>query len=304
MPAQQLSLDFSAERWPKKPYCSNDPRHGVHIRTLAHATRHAHIQPNHPSILWRLPFDLDRPGAAADWDWRGAPPPSWTTTNPATGHAHACYEIEIPVARDMANSPAMRLAAAVEHGLGHRLEADPSYSGALIQTPGHIEWITEVWRPDYYDLTELAEWIPDAVNDRQWRDRRCKPPEDFALGRNVALFHNLRRWAYRAVRDYWRPDGEAAWRDAVERRAGAFNAEYPAPLTPQEVAHTAKSVARWVWARFTPSGFSAAQSARGQRGGVKSGEVRREGSEAAMEPWKALGISRRTYYRRKKSGGM
>lgn len=298
MAAEQLSLDLSAERWPKKPYCSNDPRHGVHIRTLANATRHGHIQPNHPSILWRLPFDLDRPGAAQDWDWRAAPPPSWTTTNPATGHAHACYEIEIPVVRDMANSPAMRLAAAVEHGLGHLLAADPSYAGALIQTPGHEAWLTEVWRPAHYDLTELAEWIPQAVNDRRWTDRRCKPPEDFALGRNVSLFEQLRRWSYKAVRDYWRPGGEAAWRDAVERKAGSINTAFPSPLDPGEVHHTAKSVARWTWKNMTPEGFRAAQSARGKRGG----RPRQQDSEQQARPWEALGISRRTYYYRKQRG--
>jgi hypothetical protein len=287
---QQLQLDFTESRWPRRPYCSDDPAaEGVRVRPLATARQRAHIQPNHPSILWRIPFDLDRETAAGDWYDRDAPPPSVAVQNPTNGHAHIVYEVAVPVKRD-GDTPALRLAAAVEHGLALKLGADPSYRGTLVKTPGHSAWRTTEWA-GLYDLTELADWLPDAVNDRRWRDRRCSVPTDYALGRNVALFHSLRQWAYRAVRDYWYPGGERAWREAVAARAAELN-RFAHPLDPKEVQHTAKSVAGWVWRTFTPAEFRLIQAERGKKGG------RPRTTTAEGKPWELEGISRRTWYRR------
>jgi hypothetical protein len=272
---EQLQLDFTQSRWPRRPYCSDDPASsGVQIRPLSGARERAHIQPNHPSILWRIPFDVDRQTAAGDWYDRDVPPPSLAIQNPDNGHAHLVYEVEVPVKRD-GDTPAMRLAAAVEHGLGLKLGADPDYAANLLKTPGHERWRTTEWA-GLYDLTELADWLPDAVNEARWRDKRCKVPDDFALGRNVALFHKLRLWAYKAVRDYWYPGGDGPFREAVETRAGQINAGFRVPLDPQEVRHSARSVARWTWKHMTPAGFRQAQSQRGQRKGREQREMFQE----------------------------
>lgn len=303
---QQLDL-FSPdpERWPRKPYCSDDPASsGTVIRSLDSARKRAEIQANHPTILWRIPFDIDRPGAAIDWQDRFAPPPNLAIEREANRHAHLLYEIEIPVLRN-GDTPAYRFAAAIEHGLGVVLNADRAYNGHLVHTPHHPAWYTQVFRRTYYDLTELAEYIPDHIlHDSRWIDRRKRPPEDYALGRNVALFHTLRHWAYRAVRDFWQPGGETPWRRAVSSKAAEINGNFATPLPPQEVEHTAKSVAGWVWDRFTPSSLreliDRTHTPELQRErGKKSGAARRAGSEAESRPWEALGISRATYYRRK-----
>ena len=55
-------------------------------------------------------------------------------------------------------------------------------------------------------------------------------------------------------------------------RALDFTAnEHPTPLDHREVHHIAKSVARWVWRRFSAEGFAAKQAARGRIGGPRIG---------------------------------
>ena len=81
-----------------------------------------------------------------------------------------------------------------------------------------------------------------------------------------------------------------------------YNAGFPCPLDHQEVKHIAKSVARYTHTRFTPEGFSAWQAAQGRKGGRVSKRNPVPDSEQTLEPWRALGISRATYYRKKTTG--
>lgn len=91
---------------------------------------------------------------------------------------------------------------------------------------------------EHLDLTALP------AND----ERRCQS----GLGRNCTLFDTLRVWAYKAVTDYWKPNGEPAWAKAVRERAHAYNV-FPEPLQPKEVEQIAKSVSGWVWKHFSPA---------------------------------------------------
>ena len=52
--------------------------------------------------------------------------------------------------------------------------------------------------------------------------------------------------------------------------ANAFGREQGGPLPVSEIKATAKSIARWVWNRFTPTGFSQVQAHRGAKGGKVS----------------------------------
>ena len=65
---------------------------------------------------------------------------------------------------------------------------------------------------------------------------------------------------------------------------------------------TAKSVATYTHKHFSPEGFRAYQAASGRKGGKVSKRPPVAGSEATEKPWEALGISRATYYRKKKAG--
>jgi hypothetical protein len=61
-----------------------------------------------------------------------------------------------------------------------------------------------------------------------------------------------------------------------------------------EVKAIAKSIAKWTMFHFTPQQFSASQAKKGRKS--KGG-----GRPSLGEPWEALGISRATYFRRKKA---
>jgi hypothetical protein len=139
--------------------------------------------------------------------------------------------------------------------------------------------------------------LSDYLDLSPYNARRRIP--DYGLGRNCNLFEKTRIWAYKAIRQGW-PEYEQ-WKAAVLERALGYNAQIEAPLPVAEVKATAKSVAKWTYAHLSPAGFSRSQARKGTKGGKRSGEVRRSGSTEEAQPWLDMGISRRTYYYRRKN---
>ncbi|WP_181853244.1 primase C-terminal domain-containing protein, partial [Klebsiella pneumoniae] len=129
-------------------------------------------------------------------------------------------------------------------------------------------------------------------------------------GRNCTLFDKTRKWAYRAIRQGW-PEYEQ-WLQACYERASAYNLQFSAPLDEKEVSGIAKSIAKWTNKEITESKFdeyvknthsSEIQAVRGRLGGIKSrggGRPKKDNSINNLEPWVEYGISRRTYFYRKK----
>lgn len=160
--------------------------------------------------------------------------------------------------------------------------ADASYAGLLTRNPCHaaegleIEW----GRPEPYPLAELLDWVP-----RGWRRPRLPAT---AEGRNCAVFHALRRWAYQPRN--W----EASW-ESLEQTAKALNALHTVPMGDREVGDIVKSVHGWLQRRlergeWTSATFAELQSARG----VKSGESRRRKTalrDALIRKRAAAGVS-------------
>jgi hypothetical protein len=147
------------------------------------------------------------------------------------------------------------------------------YAGLITKNPVHGDWWTIWHHSEPFSLDYLAEFCPDA--DLAAYNRRSRK-EVGGLGRNVTVFDNVREWAYSAVREFWRPNGYDAWADAVRascESANAFGREQGGPLPVSEIKATAKSIARWVWNRFTPAGFSQVQAHRGAKGGRIGGKV-------------------------------
>jgi len=223
-----------------------------------------YIQPNGPTHLYWIPFDVDRPTASFDWDDRHCPPPNIIVTNPDNGHAHLLYGLEVPVrkAPDAQLKP-LRYAAAVEFGICEKLEADYGYAGLIVKNPLHKHWSVQCPQEAPYSLGWLADYIDlDRIDYR-------KKPADYGLGRNVTVFNSLRLWAYRAVLQEW--NSFNVWHQACKERARSYNT-FPNPLPESEIRATAKSVATFTWENFDAATFSAIQAARGKR----SGAVRRE----------------------------
>ena len=200
----------------------------------------------------------------------------------------------------IAKSDPLRYAAAVDCALRALLGADEGYAGLICKNPLHPFWRVTEWEPRLYELGDLDSWLDLA----QYGDRRKRLP-DYGLGRNCNLFEHLRIWAYRAIRQGWPEYGR--WFEACLTKAEGYNIQQfggtkAGKLPFNEVKATAKSVAQYTHRRFSPEGFRAYQAASGRKGGKVSKRPPVAGSEATEKPWESLGMSRRTYYRRKKAG--
>jgi hypothetical protein len=280
---------------PSKPYCADTLADGLRIKPRARALERRHIQFNGPATFQWMVHDIDHREAYFAHDDANLPPPNVIVCNPANGHAHAAYLLRCPVARhNAARLKPLRYYAAVERGVRRRLAADRHYTGLIAKNPLHPSWRAE-WRRDQpYALDELADYLFE-------RDRRPEPSvaSTFGAGRNVTVFDQLRQAAYREIRTFKRDHASlCAWVDQCERLALAINAQFPEALHLVEVRAIARSVAKWTWRHFTIDRFQRSQSRRGKGGMAK----RWQGHAAASrsEPWKALGFSRATYYRRKR----
>lgn len=256
------TLDLFRDRLPRKPYHTDALGEGLRIRDVQRAIAARYIQPNGPTHRYWLVYDVDRSGAAMDWDDRGAPPPTITAQNPENGHAHLIYGLEVAVRTAPDGKPGpLRYAAAVDCAIRAVLDADEGYAGLICKNPLHPFWRVTEWEPRLYELGDLDSWLDLST----FSDRRKRLP-DYGLGRNCNLFERLRHWAYRAIRQGW-PSYER-WHEATLTRALAYNDTDP-PLPDSEVRATAKSVARWTHQRLSLAGFAASQAQRGRRKGAK-----------------------------------
>lgn len=290
---RNAALELFNDRLPLKPYFTDELQYGLRIAGKEQALLARYIQFNQPHAQHWLCFDVDRPGAAIDWSDRNAPAPTLTIMNKANGHAHLLYALKTAVrtAPDGKIKP-LKYAAAVESALREKLDADVGYSGLICKNPNHEYWQIAVWQSELYTLDWLADSLDlNAVNDKEI-------VADYGLGRNCTLFEKTRKWAYRAIRQGW-PEYEQ-WLNACYERASAYNLHFTTPLDENEVIGIAKSIAKWTSSRMTEDSFSdyvskthtpSIQSKRGKKGGRPS----------LGEPWLDIGISRSTYFRRKKN---
>ena len=251
----QLDL-FAPERWPRRPYCSDDLSQGLRIRSLKDAITKPYIQANPPHLrVWSI-HDCDYPGAALAWEDAGLPPPSWAAASPSSLHAHLVWGLSAPVLVDglSARDAPMRYLAAVESCMRERLHADPGYSGLITKNPAHPHWRVLRGPRMGYELAELVDLL-DLQKHKPYLHRSIEP---VGLGRNVITFDRTRKWSYPNVRSYWGGglQGWNAWLAAVYGKALEYNGEFQHPLDEREVWHIGKSVAKWVWRRFTPSSFA------------------------------------------------
>lgn len=289
-PEHQL---FTAERLPRKPYCSDD-KTASRFRSLEIALNYTHIQFNPPSSRYWLVFDLDFDGrrvplTAAQWHYEEvlAPTPNIIVTNPENGHAHYYYALKTPVVRgENGRRGPQAFANAVYRGLGAKLGADPLFTQLMGRNPLHPHHITHYPRSEPYELAELDEYVWDRIAGTEWiRKARDISYVVDPRGRNCTLFEKLRRWAYLHVDDYlddgkhWSGDFES---ECLEK-ALEFNdfREYESgALSFNEVRSIARSVSRWVLKNYSSeySGrsedFLDLQAARGRKkGAVKRAEL-------------------------------
>ncbi len=211
----------------------------------------AEIAPDPPGWLTALRFDIDTEGGGAAWIEAELPAPNLVVVNPRNGHAHLVYLLGAWVQTDFSDArrfKVVRYAAAIERAYTAALGADPAYTGRFHHNPLSDAYVTKIGRDAPYSLDELARYV-----DLNEPALKKSPP--IGIGRNVEIFDRLRRWAYVAVAD-WRIGAYEAWCGAVADRGGQIAADVGSesprgPLKANEVGHIVKSVARWVWERYS-----------------------------------------------------
>jgi hypothetical protein len=321
----EKSLELFKSKLPPKPYYTNDYHFGKRIAGVEIACKATHLQPNSDTHKYFLVFDVDRATAAVDWSDRGLPAPHLITRNPVNGHCHIIYILETSVKMDFNGKRApIKFLADVEEGLAIRLGADLAYNGLLTQNPFHKDWITTSYESSAYELNYLSEFVNKGlVKEHKTRMENLKKSGAYATGRNCELFDALRFWAYDNFAHYT----STGLFDALLEKAESFNT-FALPLGTNEVRGIVKSIHSFVTDNFSAERLNEMKSERARKSGLKGGgrpkihtdeqmPWEKEGKSKSWyyktkdvvkaepvdaEPWLALDMSRRTYFRKKKAG--
>ena len=287
------ALKHFQSRVPRWLFATNNYDNGIYRMPKRVALQMPYIQPN-GVMVWALVFDCDHELTACAAGDGLLPEPNLIVLNPDNGRGHLTYFLKAPVSRtDCSRMAPLRFLASIQRGMTVRLDADQLYPGLITKNPLSDRWRVLAPTMHLYQLKELADFL-HSHNCRR-RDLATS-----GYGRNSTLFDELRTAAYQKVIEFHR-DGapKSKFAEWAGLTATCLNHQFSTPLPESEVRQGVKSVTTWVWKRFDFDGFSQAQSRRGQRGN----EIRWAGHVAASrtKPWLKLGISRATYYRRKKS---
>ena len=235
------------------------------------AWRYAEVEyANAGSSYGALALDCDDADAYARGFLRSEiPPPNWRVFRPDTGHSHAVWTLAAPVHKyPKARRGPLDYFAAIAEFYALTLGADAGYNSVLVHNPVSTPYETR-WGPELpYPLEQLARVIPFG-----WR---APDVRQTGVGRNCDLFQAGMVWAGR----------EANARLDVLAALLIVNQRFAHPLPLSEVRATARSIEKY---------------RERVRGGIQSGKVRRVGSLAERRPWETEGISRRTWFRRRKS---
>lgn len=212
-----------------------------------------------------LTFDLDHKRGPLALD---APPPTFATLNPKTGHQHAHYLLASPVSYGAkAHKGPQKLLEDVYSTLARELGADTAYNRLLTRGPYHPEHHTRLIAPRVYTLLELLEDLPPiAAPSMTHREAVQAGNMADSEGRNLAAFDALRRVAYSLKRKG--VTGEQL-RAQVQEHADLLNRDTLAqhvsgPLPRRELLGIVKSVCRWTDEKYTP------KSTRSPRAAVHS----------------------------------
>ncbi len=251
-PSENDLFDQFHARLPNKPYCSNDLGFGVKICSKKHAVQFRYIQNNPPTIKHWLTFDIDHEKPYV-WEDAQLPVPNMVVRNPDNLKCHISYALESVCTSDAARPKPMAYVAAIQYAYTMALQADVGYAGLITKNPLHPEWHVIPNHAYIYSLGELADSVDLSSQPKYWTRKRAANDEQIGLGRNCALFHRLRYWAYDHVND-WRAGSTCdQWMQTVLQRAESMNTFTPA-LPYSEIKSTAKSVGKWVWTKYTGIG--------------------------------------------------
>lgn len=239
-------FDSFIDSLPEKVRSTNNFEEGTKFRKKENALDYKYIEVSQ-YMKKQIIIDIDRPGAAHDWEDKNLPAPSWITINPENAHCHYCYELNTPVVYTEAGRRApQQYFEAVDSALTNYLEGDRAYVGKFTKNPLNPAWKV-IKHYTSYDLSDFKEYI-------DLTPRRKKIELNFDIyGRNCTLFHTLRFVAYRIVKKHIRYE---QFKAEVEDNGLTINLEFEGwedgQLYSKEVLQVSNSIAKWTWKhRFT-----------------------------------------------------
>ncbi len=289
-----------SESLPIRPYCTDNLAEGIYPRLQRIAITKRYIQLNPPEMQYWLVFDIDRPNSAFAWYDANLRAPFAVVVNEENTHCHIVYALASPVCTsDFAHQKPLRYLAAIQRAYTEKLKADFNYSGLIAKNPfSRNHWhVIPCAIEAKYTLEELAEW----VDLTQVSKRSKNASEAFALGRNCYLFDTLRKYSYKAIKQY-RLGKVDVWRNHILDQAMSMNV-FNQPLPANEVKAIAKSVANWVWKHMKNDNpvFIEKQRREGRNGGLKGG---RNGGVASGKTRQSKSNNHRIAAQALKDGGM
>ena len=255
---KQLNLFFDDLAY--YPHCTDNFADGQY-RAKNRSDQKKYIEFNQPCLVSYFIFDLDYPESALAWQEENLPPPFWVAQNPKNGHVHICYRLLFPYpTTEIASIKPMQYAAKIQAAIGRKLKADAGYSRKLTKNPYNPAWRTMYFTDKSYLLDELADYV--VVKALK------KSEQEQGLGRNCTMFQQGASWAYTAVMEFKQANTPfQMWHNAVKDRLKDINAGFPEALPYSEVKATAKSIATWVWQRFSEQGLKQWHAEKGRKGG-------------------------------------
>lgn len=267
----------------KYALCCDDFNDGVYRRLKARALLKKYIGFNNRTFVNGFVFDIDHDKGAIAWDLVGLPKPNTIIQNTRNGHSHLLYALKSPVLKtDVARIKPLKLASIVQYGFTERLNADRAYADILMKNPLNTnEWRTTWTDTTAYDLDYLAEFVSDTVSINN------KSKENiYGLGRNVNLFEDLRKIAYKDILKYKYNKTYEDFYHAMFSMATMLNnhCNPTEPLSHNEIKQVCKSICKWTWRNFSQEQFSFIQSKRGkQNKGKKKNTKTKVRLEKALE---------------------
>ncbi|SSI90041.1 Replicase [Acinetobacter baumannii] len=270
---QQLQLDFHGAflaSLPPKPYATDDFSYGVKIHSKQKAVTKKYLSLNHKYVTSWVTFDIDRPGAVADfyYDCIGVPEPNLVVENPENGHAHFLYKLQTPVyLHDSASRKPINYLNAIYSEIRELLGADKAYTGLMSKNPLHDCWKTQELKVEPYSLAGLSEHLD--LEPKFVTQSKISADEAYYAGRNHKVFNDLREWAYVAVREY-RGKTYQQWLDSCLQYSMALNNNLTYPLSYGEIKQIAKSISKWTWKQdaYAYAMFMERQMMKAKSGGV------------------------------------
>ena len=211
--------------------------------------------------MGNIVLDLDHENGL---DLLDAPPPTYTTMNPQSGHQQPGYLLADPVAvGGKALQAPLRYLQDIRRGLTRELGGDGAYSGLLSRGPYHPDHLTRLVSGRLWTLGELLRELPPMPGLSRRAATEAAEAADIE-GRNCAAFEALRHVAYRLHDQGVSGAGllRQVQHQAEELNRESFAQHTAGPLAARELAGIVKSICRWTDTHHQPKakGKSSARS--------------------------------------------